>query len=58
MTMLKKARNERSCPLHPTVRGMSTEQEDSILMRMMGMEKRKPKREPKPVTIRHFSWES
>jgi hypothetical protein len=57
MTMLKKARNERSCPLHPTVRGMSTEQEDSILMRMMGMKENK-KRAPKPVTIRHFSWES
>jgi hypothetical protein len=58
MTMLKNARNERNTPLRQLVRGMSTEQEDNILMRMMGMEKRKPKREPKPVTIRHFSWES
>ena len=57
MTMLKNARNERNAPLRQLVRGMSTEQEDSILMRMMGMKVNK-KRAPKPVTLRHFSWES
>jgi hypothetical protein len=57
MTMLKNARNERNTPLRQLVRGMSTEQEDNILMRMMGMKENK-KRAPKPVTIRHFSWEN
>ena len=57
MTMLKNARNERNTPLRQLVRGMSTEQEDSILMRMMGMKESK-KRAPKPVTLRHFSWEN
>ena len=55
MTMLKNARHNYNAPLHPMARGMLTDQEEYILMRMEGVPK--PKREPKPVTIRHFSWE-
>lgn len=55
MNTLKNARGQGH-QIHPMARGMLTDQEEYILMRMEGVPK--PKREPKPVTLRHFSWEN